>query len=145
MLRLSLAFAAGVVLFVGCGSGTNLIDVEGTVTVAGKPMEQIYIEFWPEGNGPRSIGMTDAQGKFRLTSDDGKTKGALLGTHRVVLRDVSINSKVVGRAAEDLDLTEGRKPRISEQYKDPVSSPLKAEVTADKKAIELQAEPYTGG
>jgi len=59
-----MVLAASVVLLVGCDSGPKLIDVQGTLTVAGKPLDKIHVEFWPEGNGPRSIGLTDAQGKL---------------------------------------------------------------------------------
>jgi hypothetical protein len=146
MARAALAMAGVFAVLAGCDSGPNLIDVQGTIKVAGKPIDKIHVEFWPEGNGPRSIGITDAQGKFTLTSDDGTQKGALLGTHKVVLRDVGILSdKFIGRAAEDLDLTEGRKPRIADLYGDPLKSPLKVEVTADKKPIELEAQPYGAG
>jgi len=56
MLRLSMALAASVVLVLGCDSGPKLIDVDCTLTVGGKPVDKIRVEFWPEGNGPRSIG-----------------------------------------------------------------------------------------
>jgi hypothetical protein len=140
-----MAPAACLFLLAGCDSDPRLVDVEGTVKVAGKPIDKIYIEFWPEGNGPRSVGITDAEGKFTLTSDDGTKKGALLGTHKVVLRDMGIVSdKVRGRAAEDVDLTEGRKPRISAAYSEAGKTPLKAEVTAEKQPIELDVEPFSG-
>lgn len=143
MLRMSFVFFA-LFAIVGCDSGPKLIDVDCTLTVGGKPVDKIRVEFWPEGNGPRSIGETDAQGKFKLLSDDGK-KGALLGKHKVVLRDVGIlSTKVIGRAAEDVDLTEGRQPRIANLYEDPLKSPLSAVVSADKKTIELQAEAGPG-
>jgi hypothetical protein len=145
MLRLIVGVGLGLVVFAGCDSSPKLIEVNGTLLVGGKPVDKIRVEFWPEGNGPRSVGETDAQGKFTLTSDDGTTKGALAGKHKVVLRDVGIlNPKIIGRAAEDVDLTEGRKPRVSSAYDDAHKSPLSAEVSADKKEIQLEAEPYAG-
>ena len=141
MLRLSMSLAASVVLLVGCDSGPKLIDVQGTLTVAGKPLDKIHVEFWPEGNGPRSIGITDAQGKFTLTTDDGKTKGALAGSHKIVLRDVGVmKDQFLGRAGEDVDMNEGRKPRISDNYSDATRTTLTAEVTAGK-PVELNVEP----
>ena len=63
-----------------------------------------------------------------------------------MLRDLSIvNQEIRGRDAENVDITMGRKPRILEAYGDINQTTLRAEVTADKKAIELQAEPYAGG
>lgn len=144
MMRLSLVLAGLVFFLAGCSSKPRLIDVAGTIKVAGKPIDKIHIEFWPLGDGPRSIGLSDAQGNFTLLSDDGLTKGALPGKHRVVLRDVGVmKDQFLGRAGEDLDLNEGRKPRISDIYGDPLRSTLTAEVVAGK-AIELDVEPYAG-
>ncbi len=144
MIRLSVAVAGWVVILTGCDSGPKLVDVSGNIKVAGQPIDKIHIEFWPEGNGPRSIGLSDAQGNFTLQSDDGLTKGALAGKHKVVLRDVGImKDQFLGRAGEDLDLNEGRKPRISAIYGDAAKTTLTAEVSAGK-AIELNVEPYQG-
>lgn len=129
----------------GCGGGPKLVEAEGTVKLGGQPIDNISVEFWPQSDGPRSSGVTNAEGKFTLTTDDGVTKGAVVGTHKVVLRDASvIGNKLLGRAGEDVDMTEGRKSRISEAYLDPLKSPLSAEITADKKPIELNVEPLAG-
>jgi hypothetical protein len=138
--------AAAVALWLsGCGGGPNLTEVEGVVKLKGQPIGRIAVEFWPESNGPRSVGMTDDQGKFTLTTDDDKQhKGAVPGKHRVVLRDHEVlGGKLLGRAAEGVDMSEGRKSRISEVYLDVAKSPLTAQVTTDKKLIELDAEPYS--
>jgi hypothetical protein len=140
-----LSLAAAMLVLSGCGSsGPKLVEVEGTVKLGGQPIDNISVEFWPEADGPRSIGVTDAQGKFSLTTDDGTKKGAVLGAHKVVLRDASVlGNKFLGRAGEDVDMTEGRKSRIAEIYLDPHKSPLKAEVTADKKPIEFDVQGPT--
>jgi len=140
------ALVTSTVVVLGCGpSGPNLVEVEGTIKLAGKTIDNISVEFWPESNGPRSIGVTDAQGKFTLTTDDGTKKGAVVGMHKIVLRDASVlGNKFLGRAGENVDMTEGRKSRISEVYLDPHKSPLKAEVTADKKPIELDVKGPSG-
>ncbi len=62
---------------VGCG-GPRIAPVEGTVTLDGKGLDKIYVEFWPQSEGPRSFGQTDEQGHFELKTDDGKTPGAVL-------------------------------------------------------------------
>jgi hypothetical protein len=138
-----LAFLVGLVTLAGCGGGPNLAEVEGTVTVGGKPVSGIRVEFWPEGSGPRSLGTTDGQGKYTLTSDDGKRKGASVGSHKVVLRDVGIlGDKFLGRAGEDVDMTKGKKPRISNQYGEATKTTLTKEVTAGKKnVIDIEATP----
>jgi hypothetical protein len=131
----------------GCGgSKVPVAEVEGTVKVNGQPVEKIQVEFWPVGTGVRSIGMTDAAGRFKLTTDDGKRQGAAVGTHKVVLHDVGIfaDARVGGRAAEDVDISQGKKPRISGDYSNPEKTTLKAEVFSGKKnQVDLQVEPFT--
>lgn len=107
-----------VAALLGCGGDKfKMAPVTGTVTLAGKPLEKVMVEFWPEAEGPRSIAVTDAAGQFKLMTDDGKHTGAVVGAHKVVLKDVSIlNDEIRGRAAADVDLSQGRKPRISTKY-----------------------------
>ena len=135
------ALAAGVLALMGCSRGPNLAEVEGTIKLKGKPIDKIHVEFWPEGNGPRSIGLTDAEGKYSLTTDDGKRKGALVGHHKIVLRDTSVlGEKFLGRKGEGVDMSQGRKARISAQYNDALKTPLKKEVTAGKTQIDLDVQ-----
>lgn len=140
---LACAAAVAVTCSLGCaGGGPQLAEVEGAVKVKGKPLGKIHVEFWPAASGPRSIGITDDQGRFTLTTDDGTRQGAVVGSHRVVLRDVGIfDTSVRGRAAETVDLTKGRKPRISNKYGDATMTPIKKEVTVGKNTIELDVLP----
>ena len=125
---------------VGCGGGFEYGVVEGKLLVEGSPVDKIQVEFFPTKEGPRSMGVTDAEGRFSLTTDDGKP-GAVVGTHKIVLRDVGImGAKFMGRAAEDVDMTEGRTPRITNDYVDPTKTPLQKEVTAGKSVISLEAK-----
>lgn len=144
-----LLFAA-LILLVGCGKkGPEMAEVEGTVTLKGKPLEKIYVEFLPEGNGPRSIGETDQNGRYTLTADDMKRKGAAVGTHKIILRDLSIiNPNIRGRKAEGVDTSEGRKPRISTSLGDLRSTTLQKSVSKGKNTIDLDAGaagPVEGG
>ena len=134
------ALAAGLLALAGCGEGgPEMSAVEGTLKVKGKPLERIQVEFWPEVDGPRSIGVTDAQGHFTLATDDGKRQGAVVGPHKVVLRDVGIlGDKFLGRAGENVDMSKGKKPRVPAAYRDPHRTPLKKEVTPGNCVIELE-------
>lgn len=135
MLRVPLVLC---LLAAGCSGGPKLAEVEGVVKLNGKPLSGIQLEFWPEGSGPRSIGVTDEQGRFTLSSDDGKKKGAVVGKHKVVLKDVGVlGDKFLGRAGENVDMTKGQKPRIGGQYADPTKTPLTRDVTTGKCNIEL--------
>ncbi len=134
-------FLAGLFGLVGCADGPKMAEVTGTVTLKGIPLDKILVEFWPEGNGPRSMGVTDAQGLFTLTTDDGKRKGAAVGPHKVVLRDAGVlGDEFLGRVGENVDMTKGKKPRLSNVYDDPHKTPVRKEVTAGKCIIDLDLQ-----
>lgn len=133
---------AGLIVASGCSGKPKLVEVEGTVKVNGQPVEGIQVEFWPTASGPRSFGVTDAQGRFTLTTDDGKEKGASVGMHKVVLRDVGImGDKFLGRAGEDVDMTKGKKPRIANVYSDPHTTTVEKEVKSGKNQIDIELLP----
>lgn len=119
----------------GCGGGgVKYAEVEGTVSLNGKPLDKILVEFWPESEGSRSFGETNAQGHFKLTTDDGKRIGAAVGSHKVVLKDASVlGDKFMGRAAENVDMSQGRKARISDKFGIATTSPIAQKVEAGKK------------
>ena len=133
-----------VLMLSGCGeSGPQIVEVEGTVTMGGKPLEKIYVEFYPEKEGPQSTGITDASGRFVLQTKDGKQKGAPVGSHKVVIQDMSImNTTFMGRAGEEVDLREGRKPRTAEKYTNPMMTPARVEITGASKDVEIRVDPY---
>lgn len=132
------ALLLGLLTSIGCSGGAKLAEVEGTVKLKGKPLEKIQVEFWPLGKGQRSTAVTDDQGRYTLMTDDGKQKGATVGTHKVILRDTSVlGNQLLGRAGADVDMAKGKKSRIGEEYADPQKTPLQKEVTAGKSTIDL--------
>ncbi len=85
-------WSAGIslVFVVGCsGNGFEFAPVSGKVTIDGKPAVDFHVAFEPIGSqknpnpGPGSIGVTNAEGIFTLLSVPGKTKGAVVGKHRI--------------------------------------------------------------
>jgi len=131
----------------GCGGGgVPVAEVEGTVKLNGQPLEKIMVEFWPTTQGPRSIGTTDDQGHFKLKTDDGLRDGAAVGPHKIVLHDTSILGDVfLGRAAEDVDMAKGKKPRISAEYSNAESTSLTKEVKAgEKNVFDLEVNAWKG-
>jgi predicted small lipoprotein YifL len=75
--------AAGLVTAAGCGeSGPKLVPVEGRVTLDGKPVSEMLINFHPLGNtyGTGANAMTDADGRFTLMDSRGGT-GAYVGEY----------------------------------------------------------------
>lgn len=67
----------------------SFAPVEGTVTRGGKPLADVIVVFWNDadsGLAPLSSGATDAQGHYRLHTDQG-VEGAVVGRHRVCILD----------------------------------------------------------
>lgn len=119
----------------GCGGGLQYAEVEGTVTQNGKPLEKIQVEFHPDGTGPRSIAVTDAAGKYVLKSEGDGRDGAVVGPHRVVLRDLSIYPEKVSRDEMNIDFGKGKKIRIPASYGDPSKTPVQKSVASGQKNI----------
>lgn len=85
--------AVGLVLVVasGCGGNARYAKVSGVVNLDGKPYKNAIVSFQPlatPGNpnpGRGSTGLTDENGRYSLTTDDGHT-GAVIGKHRIRIR-----------------------------------------------------------
>jgi hypothetical protein len=75
----------------GCHREQPYGVVEGVVTVDGKPVKMTEVTFLPDPDkgtqGRRSIAVTDDQGHYRITSDEGRA-GAPVGFHRVIVKDL---------------------------------------------------------
>jgi hypothetical protein len=72
-----------------CGGPPNeFAEVEGKVTLKGKPLAGAMVRFYPLGDEkkqlPYATGMTDGAGFFSLTHGDDEP-GALVGSNRVVV------------------------------------------------------------
>lgn len=123
----------GLLAAIGCG-GPAIVEVTGTVKLNGKALDKIQVQFCPEQPGPRSMGMTDESGRFTLKTDDGQRDGAMVGSHRVVLIDTSVwDPKLIGRAAEGVDISKGKKSRIPMELNDVMKTTVKKDVTSGGK------------
>ncbi len=136
-------------LVAGCAKGPPMAEVEGVVTLNGTPLDNIQVEFNPEASGGvRSFGTTDSSGRYTLKSDDGKRTGAVVGTHKITLRDNSVIGKLYGRAGEGKDLSQGRKSRIPLTLADVTKTTLQKTVNSGKNTIDINAAgtaPAEGG
>lgn len=68
----------------GCGGSDlpPLGDVEGTVTMDGQPLPNVTVQFHSNAGGRPGSGVTDKDGKFKLTYLDGAT-GSKVGPSKV--------------------------------------------------------------
>jgi len=121
-----LMLASTVFLGAGCGGGPKLSRVKGTVTMDGKPLPNVVVEFQPE-NGSPSKGITDASGHYKLRYTH-KKNGAVLGKHTVRITTVASNSD------EDSGDESGSET-IPEKYN--AKTELTAEVTSGSKTIDF--------
>jgi hypothetical protein len=79
----------------GCQRERPYGEVEGVVTLDGRPLTHAEVVFMPDpekGNsGRRSVALTDDQGHYQIASDAGRA-GAPVGTHRVCVNDMLVGS-----------------------------------------------------
>jgi hypothetical protein len=73
--------------------GREFAEVTGTVTLNGKPLDEVEIVFMPDpakrNPGPHSVAYTDANGHYRVHCERPPEEGALLGPCRVCIRDIT--------------------------------------------------------
>jgi hypothetical protein len=118
----------------GCQRGKpwDLVPVEGTVTKNGRPLANIEVVFLADADagtrGPRTSGTTDEAGRYRLRTDGGDT-GAVVGKHRVILRDFEATRKQLVRSFRDKQRREPVRPspemakRLEEELKNSADAP----------------------
>ena len=121
--------ASTILLFAaGCSSGPKMVPTKGIVQLEdGTPLGKIMVEFHPVGGGPRSYSETNSAGEFELATDEG-VKGAVVGDHKVILRDVGNVPKFLGRKGETQNASDGTKPRIAAKYTQLDQSGLSASI-----------------
>ncbi len=91
------------VLCVGCSrqqadySSVDLVDVSGTITLDGEPVENAVVLLEDVNTGLQSPGLTDSSGHYRLKFDSDKY-GVIPGEKKVV---VSTTMKVLGLNSDE--------------------------------------------
>jgi hypothetical protein len=133
-----------VLYLTGCGKSSNITKVTGTVKMkgTGEPLEFIVVEFWPD-NGPTSRGKTDASGNFTLrTMDEADAEGAVIGSHRVTFKDTwHMKDDYLNDGGEWVDMSKGKKPRISSKLGDPMSTTITKSVAENQAPFEFELDP----
>src|SRR5262249_44386685 len=68
--------------------------VEGRVTYQGQPLRNVQVLFYPDAGGSRSVGFTDENGHYQLSTEaiqrSSAREGVLVGTHHVCLKDTQV-------------------------------------------------------
>lgn len=136
----------------GCNGGLNLdtVPVTGTVMMDGKPVEGAAVTFSPEGAGHAAAAVTDASGKFQLTTDTAGD-GAVAGKYKVTVTKYEKRTETIAAGEEDMDAVyaameaagedvsgsgdkrgtenDGPKNELPAQYANPKTTTLQAEVS----------------
>jgi hypothetical protein len=127
----------------GCTSGPEFAEVEGVVSLRGKPLPEVEIVFSPMTErgttGPTAACVTDAQGRYRLKCERAGRTGALVGTHRVVIRDIAAMPPPPGLEILDEKGQQYQpKPlRVPDRYTDLLKTPFQnVEVHSGKQTLD---------
>ena len=127
--------ASGV--FMGCGGQTGTegaVAATGTVTYQGQPVEGATVVFAPEGQGRASSAITDASGRFQLTTL-GPGDGAMPGKYQVGISKTETSGDMSREESQAYFEKHGEPPTVTttealpEKYKSPANSGLTAEIT----------------
>lgn len=124
----------------GCSNGVKTPDlgqVSGTVTLNGKPLDGATVEFIPDAGRP-SIGMTDAQGKYKLLFRADQP-GAVIGTHSVRITSRRDSSGGEGSTP----LVKARSETVPQKYND--ATTLKVDVKAGSNTHDFPLEGTRSG
>jgi hypothetical protein len=116
-----------------------LAPAGGTVKLAGEPLTNVQVEFWPEDATPRSTGVTDQAGRFALVADGTGKPGAVIGRHKVVLHDLNVYAEIGIRPREETNIRE-KPARFPPTYNDPNKTPLRVNVIKGQNDFEIAVE-----
>lgn len=131
----------------GCGRGNlpELGSVSGRITLDGKPVEGVHIEFIPLIEGRPSAAASDSSGHYVL-SYKGSVKGARVGEHKVIMTTLQEKMTFVESTddeeptdggSEDSEIeitTSGRAEEIPAKY---FKSPLRVTVEQGSNTVNL--------
>jgi hypothetical protein len=115
------------------------------VLLAGKPLDGIQVTYLPDPAqntvGPSAVGVTDDQGRYKLTAATGNKVGVAVGFHKVTLRDLKNFQPPAGRGGgrgPSESASPPRPRRLPAIYEDPVTTTLTREVKAGPQTINLE-------
>ena len=137
----------------GCGpSRPDLVPVSGAVTFQGQPVVGAQVTFMAPNAARAAFGVTDAEGKFRL-STFGTEDGAVVGNHTVTVAKPTETSGGKTMSPDDPDggyaaamaqaaARPAVKSELPAKYANPQTSGLTADVTSSgPNEFKLALEP----
>ena len=94
-------------VLLGCGAGGEIerpetVAVSGSVLYKGKPVEGAQVSFMTSGAPRPASGVTDAEGKFELSTFEPKD-GAIIGTHVITISKAAPGSGAAASSAAPSD------------------------------------------
>lgn len=132
---------------VGCSGDPPLVAVKGKLTMKGKPLGNVKVDFHPDPDkgtrGGSSTATTDKDGNFTLSYKPG-TPGAVVGHHRILLTDLDIFGNVFVGRGDYRSEEEGKKREVPKKPRFPVlytnlnDSPFRVEVKVGMEPVELE-------
>jgi len=84
----------------GSAGRPDLYPVSGTVLYNGKPVENATVSFLADGAPRAATGVTDAEGKYQLTTFD-LNDGAVAGTHKITVTKMEAGATAGGMTKEE--------------------------------------------
>lgn len=146
-----LSIALTALLAIGCG-GREFAEVEGQITLEGKPLADVEVLFLPDpikGNqGNNASAFTDAEGNYKLMAPRDQRTGTVLGPHRVAFTDLTMVVDTTGagdvgkanRAPPSGPSMPGTKPRrFPKEYGDPLETPFQEiEIVSGKQVCNFE-------
>ena len=110
VFRILLPACIGLGLAIGCSSskGPKLASADGTVNYMGKPLAGATVIFLPD-KGPLAMGVTDAKGKFQLST--GTSRGVVVGHVQV-----TVVAAAPGKIESDVISKRPQTPAETEAY-----------------------------
>jgi len=86
----------------GCGGKSNVVPVSGRVTVDGRPLANVAVNFGPLTGGLdgayAAYGKTDQEGRYTLKLVDDDQRGGMVGKNRITLNESSPGGESDGAA-----------------------------------------------
>lgn len=122
-------------LCIGCSDAPPLVQIDGHVTHAGKPVPGVVLQFNPI-DGRQSFGISDKEGKFILHYNK-HYEGARLGKHRVF---VAFDRSAAPYDATGKQQLSADQQAILEKYGSAEVSPLDVDLQEDGQLVEIKLD-----